>query len=75
MASEPSSFLAFGASAARLRVGYEVPSLHICIISKEFPPFAARGGIGTLFYHLASELLLLGHHVSVIAPGEQASEF
>lgn len=71
----PPPFLSFGANAARLRVGNEIPSLHICIISKEFPPFAGLGGIGTLYYHLASELLLLGHHVSVIMPGETAGEF
>jgi glycosyltransferase involved in cell wall biosynthesis len=67
-------FLPFDASAARLRVGHELKRLHICIVSKEFPPFAGRGGIGTLYYHLASELLLLGHEVSVIVPGRQASE-
>ena len=43
-------------------------SLHICIITKEFPPFVPGGGIGTLYYQLASELLLMGHRVSVIAP-------
>jgi glycosyltransferase involved in cell wall biosynthesis len=75
LAQNPPTFLGFGASAARLRVGSELPSLHICIISKEFPPFAARGGIGTLYYHLASELLLLGHRVSVIVPGEEPGEF
>ena len=42
--------------------------LHICIVSKEFPPFAAGGGIGTLYYHLASELLLMGHKVTVVVP-------
>lgn len=75
MNRNPPNFLSFGASAARLRVGIEIAPLHICIISKEFPPFAGRGGIGTLYYHLASELLLLGHQVSVIAPGAEQSEY
>jgi hypothetical protein len=46
-------------------------SLHICIITKEFPGFAGSGGIGTLYYHLASELLLMGHHVTIVVPGQQ----
>lgn len=75
IATDPPAFLGFGATAARLRVGQELSSLHVCIISKEFPPFAARGGIGTLFYHLASELLLMGHQVSVIVPGDGQAEF
>jgi glycosyltransferase involved in cell wall biosynthesis len=75
MNCNPPNFLSFGASAARLRVGIDIAALHICIISKEFPPFAGRGGIGTLYYHLASELLLLGHQVSVIAPGAEQSEY
>jgi glycosyltransferase involved in cell wall biosynthesis len=49
--------------------------LHICIISREFPPFAAGGGVGTLYYHLASELLLLGHRVTAIVPGGKADVF
>lgn len=71
----PPSFVSFGANAARLRVGRDIRQLHICIISKEFPPFAARGGIGTLYYHLASELLLLGHQVSVIVPRDEPGGF
>jgi glycosyltransferase involved in cell wall biosynthesis len=50
--------------------GKDIKILHICIITKEFPPFITGGGIGTLYYHLASELLLMGHHVSVIVPGD-----
>lgn len=68
-------FLPFAVNTARLRVGYEIKRLHVCIISKEFPPFAARGGVGTLFYHLASELLLMGHDVTVITPTNQAHVF
>jgi FkbM family methyltransferase len=57
------------------RVGIEVPKLHICIVSKEFPPFGASGGIGTLYYHLAGELLLLGHEVTVVLPAASSSRY
>jgi glycosyltransferase involved in cell wall biosynthesis len=56
-------------------VGRDVDALHICIITKEFPPFLSGGGIGTLYYHLASELLLMGHHVTVILPGDPLRAF
>jgi hypothetical protein len=75
LSNVPPVFLPFAVNTVRLRVGYEIKRLHICIISKEFPPFAARGGIGTLFYHLASELLLMGHDVTVITPTNQAHVF
>lgn len=45
--------------------------LHIVVVSKEFPPFSKSGGIGTLYYHLASELLLQGHDVTVITQGSE----
>lgn len=60
------------ASADYPLVGYDTPRLHICIVSKEFPPYSASGGIGTLYYHLASELLLMGHYVTVITPGSDS---
>jgi len=66
-----SPFRPYHATANRLRVGREVRKLHVCIISKEFAGFAARGGVGTLFYHLASELVLMGHEVTVITPAER----
>lgn len=44
--------------------------LHIVIVSKEFPPFSKSGGIGTLYYHLASELLLQGHDITIITQGD-----
>ena len=47
--------------------------LHCVLVSKEFPPFTPSGGVGTLYYHLASELLLMGHRVSVIAQGPESS--
>jgi glycosyltransferase involved in cell wall biosynthesis len=46
--------------------------LHVCLLTKEFAGFGASGGIGTLYYHLASELLLMGHAVTVIAPSDSA---
>ncbi|WP_447888394.1 glycosyltransferase [Serratia fonticola] len=45
--------------------------LHIVLVTKEFPPFTKSGGIGTLYYHLASELLLQGHDVTVITQGSE----
>ncbi|MHB2054903.1 glycosyltransferase [Pantoea dispersa] len=47
--------------------------LHIVIVSKEFPPFTKAGGIGTLYYHLASELLLAGNFVTVITESEESN--
>lgn len=49
--------------------------LHVCIISREFPPFVAGGGVGTLYYHLASELLMMGHRVTAIVPGGELHFF
>jgi glycosyltransferase involved in cell wall biosynthesis len=56
-------------------VGKDFRALHICIVTKEFPPFVNGGGIGTLYYHLASELLLMGHRVSVVVPGPDVSRY
>lgn len=64
----PPPFRAYPIRTDLPRVGIDTKRLHICIVSKEFPPFGASGGIGTLYYHLASELLLLGHEVTVIMP-------
>ncbi len=71
----PTNFLPFESSASFRRVGVDIRRLHICILSKEFPPFGAAGGIGTLYYHLASELLLLGHEVTVVLPSDATSRF
>ena len=60
-------FKAFTIAAAYPLIGCNLEPLHICIISKEFPPFMPSGGVGALYYHLASELLLMGHHVTIIA--------
>ena len=69
IADRPAGFRRYSIRTDRLAVGRDLPQLHICIVSKEFPPFTGSGGVGTLYYHLASELLLLGHQVSVVVPG------
>jgi glycosyltransferase involved in cell wall biosynthesis len=71
----PGAFRVFTSAPAYPLVGRDIDALHICIITKEFPPFVPGGGIGTLYYHLASELLLMGHHVTVVVPGDFASVF
>ncbi|API86351.1 glycosyltransferase [Francisella uliginis] len=43
-----------------------IKPLHIVLLTSEFPPFNGKGGIGTLYYNLASELLLMGHFVTVL---------
>ncbi|MFA0349128.1 glycosyltransferase [Vibrio sp. 10N.222.55.C6] len=50
--------------------GKKFKQKHIAIISSEFPPFTPSGGVGTLYYNLASELLVMGHKVTVIAKGK-----
>lgn len=74
----PGVFRVFSCAAAYPLVGRDIERLHICIVTKEFPPFVPGGGIGTLYYNLASELLLMGHYVTVVAPvesGESGSTF
>jgi len=75
ISTTPAKFLPFSTNSKAPRVGHDVRRLHICIVSKEFPPFGASGGIGTLYYHLASELLLLGHEVTVILPETVSGRF
>ena len=41
--------------------------LKVCLISREYPTETGWGGIGTYTYNLAHGLVLLGHHVHVIA--------
>ncbi|NUY35336.1 glycosyltransferase [Paraburkholderia sp. JPY303] len=68
LALAPDNFRPYASAPAYPRVAKDIKSLHICIVTKEFPPFTGNGGVGTLYYHLASELLLMGHRVSVITP-------
>ncbi len=42
-------------------------SLHICLISEEYPPDTGWGGIGTYTYNLARGLAEAGHRVEVVA--------
>lgn len=69
LAARPEDFLRYGTRHDRPAVGRDIAPMHICIVSREAPPFAGSGGVGTLYYHLASELLLMGHHVSFVVPG------
>lgn len=66
----PGNFRSYTPAATYPLIGRDLKRLHICIITKEFSLFAGNGGIGTLYYHLASELLLMGHYVTVIVPGD-----
>ncbi|WP_176057000.1 glycosyltransferase [Paraburkholderia sp. BCC1876] len=67
------AFKPYASAPSYPRVGKDIKPLHICIVTKEFPPFTGNGGVGTLYYHLASELLLMGHRVSVITPAGEDS--
>lgn len=42
-------------------------SLHICLLSEEYPPETGWGGIGTYTYNMAHALQRAGHDVQVIA--------
>lgn len=69
------SFQVFKVNGSSPLIGRDTRQLHVCILTKEFPPFVPGGGIGTLYYHLVSELLLMGHYVSVVVPGELSHTF
>lgn len=69
LGKSPRKFHIFTRAPAYPLIGRDLKRLHICIVTKEFSLFAGNGGIGTLYYHLASELLLMGHSVTVIVPG------
>jgi glycosyltransferase involved in cell wall biosynthesis len=67
----PGNFRSYTQAASYPLIGRDLKRLHICIVTKEFSLFSGNGGIGTLYYHLASELLLMGHYVTVIVPGDK----
>lgn len=71
----PPGFKPFHNRACDLRVNRDVKRLHVCIISKEFSHFGSRGGIGTLYYNLASELILMGHKVTVVIQSNENSDY
>ena len=54
----------------------ENKKLHICIVSREYPPETLWGGIGTFTYNLAHGLKDIGHQVDVIAftCGEESTQ-
>ena len=41
--------------------------MNICLVSQQFPPETARGGIGTLTWTTAHGLARLGHTVHVLS--------
>src|SRR5437870_2751120 len=43
--------------------------MKICLVSQEYPPETARGGIGTQTYTKAKGLSALGHQITVISAG------
>jgi glycosyltransferase involved in cell wall biosynthesis len=63
-------FRPFDRNTAHPTLGRDLKRLHICILTKELQPFTSAGGNGTQFYNLASELLLMGHFVTVVLPGD-----
>lgn len=71
----PGRFKPYPLHFERLTHGAEPGRLHVCIVTREFPPFAGSGGVGTLYYHLASELLMMGHRVTVVVPAEEDRVF
>ena len=44
-----------------------VSDLKVCLISREYPPETAAGGLGTYTYHLAHGLAKTGHRATVIS--------
>lgn len=48
--------------------------MHILLVTYEFPPAMATGGIGSYMYHLAHLLYNKGHKVSVISATNEKSE-
>jgi glycosyltransferase involved in cell wall biosynthesis len=47
--------------------------MRICIVSQEYPPETARGGIGTQAYDKAHGMVARGHDVIVLSRGKQPS--
>ena len=43
--------------------------MNICLVSQEYPPETARGGIGTQTWNKARALVALGHTVHVVSSG------
>ncbi|MDB5171476.1 MAG: glycosyltransferase family 1 protein [Phycisphaerales bacterium] len=45
------------------------PAMRLCLVSQEYPPETARGGIGSQTYLKAHHLAALGHRVHVVSRG------
>lgn len=45
--------------------------MRVCLLSREYPPDTAFGGIATFSYHLAKGLKELGHDVTVVALAQE----
>lgn len=69
------SFIPFTGSPKDYLPHFPGDPLHICVVTREFPGFSPSGGVGTLYYHLCSELLLMGHRVSVVVPASTANSY
>ena len=41
--------------------------MQVCLVSQEYPPDTARGGIGTQTWNKAQQLSRLGHAVDVLS--------
>ncbi|HVP93340.1 MAG TPA: glycosyltransferase family 4 protein, partial [Acidobacteriota bacterium] len=55
------------AGLAKNQCHYRWSTLHICMITREFPP--KEGGIGSYVYNLSKELVRRGHQATVITRG------
>ena len=44
--------------------------MHICFISREYPPSKRGGGIATYVKEIAEQMVLLGHQVTVVAASD-----
>jgi len=71
----PGRRLAYTFASSTPLVGRDMRRLHVCVVTKEFPPFRGMGGIGTLYYHLVTELLQMGHYITVVLPGERDDQY
>ncbi|XVJ67673.1 MAG: glycosyltransferase family 4 protein [Lacibacter sp.] len=48
--------------------------MHLLLVTYEFPPFMATGGIGSYMYHLAHVMAAKGHHVTVFSATQSHAE-
>lgn len=48
--------------------------MHLLLITYEFPPYMATGGIGSYMHHLAQVMADKGHHITVFSATQSHSE-